>query len=265
MNAILLDGSMGLYLQSKIGDLGKYPELTNISHASQVREIHAEYAAAGAQITTSNTFLVSPYRSTLAEYDITQMLMKSLTNALSAGLPIALDIGPLGRLLEPYGELSADDVYAEFAAVISAGAPVADYVLLETFADLREIEIALRAANECCSKPVFVTATFRADGTTYMGATVEQFAACANMCGANVVGFNCTLNPLEAREVFDRFKACTDIPLLVQPNQIEGAGADEFADAMMWYVERGAAYVGGCCGTTPAHIKALGDRIRDAS
>ena len=258
---ILFDGAMGRYLQDIIGDLGAYPELLNKERATVIKEIHQAYARAGAEIITSNTLTISPARAVAGGYELESLLTKSLVNAFSSGKPVALDVGPLGRMLEPYGDMSPDDVYAEFAAIISLGATVVDYVLLETFADLRETELALRAANERCSKPVFATMTFNSDGVSYMGATVEQFAACANMYAANAIGFNCTVNPDEGHVIFERFQACTDIPLIVQPNQLDDPNA--FADAMMWYVERGAAYVGGCCGTTPDHIKALADRIQE--
>ncbi|MDR0818619.1 MAG: homocysteine S-methyltransferase family protein [Oscillospiraceae bacterium] len=257
--AILFDGAMGTQLISKVGDLGKFPELMNSTHSKAVKEVHLSYAEAGTQITISNSFMLSPHRALIGEYDFDEILRKSLLNAMSAGKPVALDVGPLGVMLEPYGDFTADDVYNEFAKMITFGSSVVDYILLETFADLREVEIALRAANECCTKPVFVTMTFQPDGVTYMGATVEQFAACANMCAANALGFNCTVDPIQGREIFERFKACTDLPLIVQPNQL--ADPNEFADAMMWYVERGADYVGGCCGTTPEHIKALAQKM----
>jgi 5-methyltetrahydrofolate--homocysteine methyltransferase len=252
---ILLDGAMGTQLQAKVGDIGKYPEMLNQTHAKEIREIHQAYAAAGADIITSHTFTLSPSRAQKAEYKFQDILRRALINSVESGLPVALDVGPLGKLLEPYGDLKTDEAHAEFAAMISLGGQLADYILIETLVDLREAEVAIDAAMNATDKPVFITMTFKPDGTTFMGATAEDFAARADALGVNALGFNCTVNPLEGHTIFEKLRSATDLPIIVQPNQLDDP--NEFADAMMWYAERGAAYLGGCCGTTPEHTKAL--------
>jgi 5-methyltetrahydrofolate--homocysteine methyltransferase len=246
---------MGTQLCAKVGDLGKYPELLNRTHSEDVRGIHRAYAAAGAEIITSNTFTLSPFRARQAEYKFQELLRCALVNAVDSGVPVALNVGPLGKLLEPYGDLKADEARDEFSTMIALGGQLADYILIETLVDLREAEIAIDAAMGATDKPVMITMTFKPDGTTFMGTAAETFAARADALGVNALGFNCTVNPLEGHTIFEKLRSATDLPIIVQPNQLDDP--NEFADAMMWYAERGAGYVGGCCGTTPAHISAL--------
>ncbi|MDR2605942.1 MAG: homocysteine S-methyltransferase family protein [Oscillospiraceae bacterium] len=257
--AILLDGAMGTQLMGKIGALGKYPETISTSHPQVVKDIHKAYAEAGARIITSHTLTLSPSRAKDGGYDLRRTLSRALINAAYAALPVALDIGPLGKMLEPYGDLPIDEAYNEFLTVIKLGAEIADYILIETLSDINEADIAIRAALDGCEKPIFITMSFNPDGTSLMGCSAEQFAARADALGVNALGFNCNVNPLEGHTIFERLQSATDLPLIVQPNQLDDP--DEWADAMMWYAERGAGYVGGCCGTTPAHIKALADRL----
>jgi len=258
--AILFDGGTGTQLIERLGSIGKYPETLSVSNPQVLKDIHKAYAEAGAQIISTHTFTLSPQRAKDGGYDFRQTLSRALINAASAGLPIALDIGPIGKMLEPYGDFPIDAAYNEFLNVIKLGSEIADYILFETLSDINEADIAIRAALDGCEKPIFITMAFNKDGNSLMGCSAEQFAVRADALGVNALGFNCNVNPLDGHVIFERLKDATDLPLIVQPNNLDDP--DEWADAMMWYVERGAGYVGGCCGTTPAHIKALAYRLK---
>ena len=265
--AIMLDGAMGTELMKRGVALPRFPELTNLTDGETVAAIHRDYIAAGSGIIYANTFGANPLKARGA--DLPAVIAAALQNArIAAGdrAKVALDAGPLGQLLEPFGELTEEEAAAAFRAVFAAGAS-ADLVVLETFFDLTELTLALRAAKETLpEKPVFATMTFQAGGRTLTGVTVADMAEALEARGADAIGLNCSLGPREALPLLRELMDCTDLPVIAKPNAgmpdpVTGAyplGPAAFAEAMAPVVELGAAYVGGCCGTDPACLAALG-------
>ncbi len=178
---------------------------------------------------------------------------------------MALDVGPLGQLLEPYGDLSEEEAEAAFREVFAAGG-TADLIVLETFFDLTELLIALEVARKTLpDKPVFATMTFQQSGRTLTGVTVEEMARSLAEGGAAAVGLNCSLGPVEALPLARALRQATDKPIIVKPNAgmpdpATGAypmDAAAFAEAMAPILRLGVQYAGGCCGTDPDYIREL--------
>jgi len=265
--AILLDGAMGTELMKRGVALPRFPEQVNLTSPETVQAIHRDYIAAGSGVIYANTFGANPLKARGA--DLSAVIAAGLGNARAAAgkqARVALDVGPLGQLLEPWGELTEAAAAEAFRAVFAAGES-ADLVVLETFFDLTEITLALRAAKETLpDKPVFATMTFQAGGRTLTGVSVAEMAETLGRAGADAVGLNCSLGPAEALPLLRELKAHTDLPIIMKPNAgmpdpLTGAyplGPDAFAEAMVPILELGAGYVGGCCGTDPACIAALG-------
>ena len=267
----LFDGGMGTMLQAKGLEAGHAPELLNLTDPDIVVSIHAAYADAGADILTANTFGAS--RRKLGQ-DPRPCITAGVALARQAAekqdrpVYVALDVGPLGALLEPMGELSFDDAYGLFAEVMDAGAAAgADLILIETMSDLKEAKAALLAAKERTSLPVFVTMTFGEDGRTFLGTDPAAAAVTLTSLGADVVGINCSLGPRELRPALQKMIAATHLPVMIQPNAglprlengrtVFDVGPEEFAACGAEFLSDGAAILGGCCGTTPDHIRAL--------
>ena len=271
-NTILLDGGMGTMLQAAGLKLGARPEELNITDPALIESIHARYAAAGSRIINANTFGASAHKLAGSEYTLEEIIAAGIANCKRACAPYgalaALDVGPLGELLEPNGTLAFEDAVAEYGRIVRAGvAAGADLVFLETFTDLYELKAALLAVKENCSLPVLASMSFEAGGRTFTGCTVESFAATARGLGADAVGINCSLGP---KEIFPMAKRLTEalpgsFPVFVKPNaglpRADGSGYDItpqlFALQMKPYRELHLFAAGGCCGTTPEFIKLL--------
>ena len=263
----LFDGGMGTMLQKAGLAAGQSPEGLNLTAPEKIEKIHTAYVQAGADILTANTFGANRWK--MGE-DPTPYIAAGVALAKRAGAGhgayAALDIGPLGGLLEPFGEIRFEDAYAMFVEVVKAGASAgADLVLIETMSDLLEAKAALLAAKEHTSLPVFVTMTFGADGRTFLGTDPAAAAVTLTSLGADVVGLNCSVGPRELRDAL-RLQA-THLPVMIQPNAglpeltegetVYDVSTEEFAACVEGFLEDGAAILGGCCGTTPDHIRAL--------
>ena len=180
-NTILLDGGMGTMLQAAGLKLGARPEELNITDPALIESIHARYAAAGSRIINANTFGASAHKLAGSEYTLEEIIAAGIANCKRACAPYgalaALDVGPLGELLEPNGTLAFEDAVAEYGRIVRAGvAAGADLVFLETFTDLYELKAALLAVKENSSLPVLASMSFEAGGRTFTGCTVESFA-----------------------------------------------------------------------------------------
>jgi len=245
---------------------GTPPEKWNLSSPETVEKIHAAYAAAGADFITSNTFGAS--RRKLGENPAPYVAAGIAIARRAAGPKrcVALDVGPLGALLEPFGDMTFDEAYAMFAEIMDAGSG-ADLILIETMSDLLEAKAALLAAKERTHLPVFVTMTFGEDGRTFLGVDPAAAAVTLTSLGADAVGVNCSAGPKELRPVLQEIVKNTHLPVMIQPNAglprlVDGetvydVGLEEFTRWAEVFLEDGAAVLGGCCGTSPAHIQAL--------
>ena len=271
-NTILLDGGMGTMLQASGLKLGARPEELNLTDPALIENIHAKYAAAGSRIVNANTFGASLHKLADSPYSLEEVVAAGIANCKRACAPYgaltALDVGPLGELLEPNGTLTFEDAVAEFGRIVRAGeAAGADLVFLETFTDLYELKAALLAVKENSTLPVLASMSFEAGGRTFTGCTVESFAATARGLGADAVGINCSLGP---KEIFPMAKRLAEavpgnFPVFVKPNaglpRADGSGYDItpqlYAMQMKPYRELNLFAAGGCCGTTPEFIQLL--------
>ena len=271
-NTILLDGGMGTMLQAAGLKLGARPEELNITDPALIEGIHGQYAAAGSRIVNANTFGASAHKLAGSAYTLEQVITAGIENCKRACAPYgaltALDVGPLGELLEPSGTLAFEDAVAEYARIVKAGeAAGADLIFFETYTDLYELKAALLATKENTRLPILASMSFEAGGRTFTGCTVESFAATARGLGADAVGINCSLGP---KEIFPMAKRLAEavpgnFPVFVKPNaglpRADGSGYDItpqlFALQMKPYRELHLFAAGGCCGTTPEFIKLL--------
>ena len=260
------DGGMGTMLNLKAGEL---PELLNINDPERVYAIHKAYADAGCNIISANTFGANRFK-----YDNVDKIVKSaVKNAKRTGKKVALDIGPTGKLLKPMGDLDFEECVDIFADVVKAGRDDADLVLLETFGDLYEIKAAMLAVKENCDLPLVVSMIFDEKARLLTGADVRTACAVVEGLGANAIGFNCGLGPKQMIPLVEELEKHASIPILVMPNAglpesvngetIFNVDPDEFASYMTQIAKMGVSYLGGCCGTTPAHLKAMIEATKD--
>ncbi|WP_294949900.1 homocysteine S-methyltransferase family protein [uncultured Eubacterium sp.] len=260
------DGGMGTMLNLKAGEL---PELLNINDPERVYAIHKAYADAGCNIISANTFGANRFK-----YDNVDEIVKSaVKNAKKTGKKVALDIGPTGKLLKPMGDLDFEECVDIFADVVKAGRDEADLVLLETFGDLYEIKAAMLAVKENCDLPLVVSMIFDEKARLLTGADVRTACAVVEGLGADAIGFNCGLGPKQMIPLVEELEKHASIPILVMPNAglpesvngetIFNVDPDEFASYMTQIAKMGVSYLGGCCGTTPAHLKAMIEATKD--
>ena len=268
---VFMDGAMGTELQKRGLQPGQKPELAALEMPQTLTAIHAEYAAAGAELLLANTFGANARKLAGSGHTVAEVVAASIACAKQAAAPcgalVGLDIGPLGELLAPAGTLPFADACAAFAEIVRAGAAAgADFVFIETMTDLYELKAAVLAAKENSALPVFTSMSFEANGRTFTGCTVESYAVTAAGLGADAVGINCSLGPQEilpfARRLCRTVPA--GVPVFVKPNaglpNLDGSydlTAEEFARQMQAYAATGVSMLGGCCGTTPAYIAAL--------
>lgn len=274
---LLLDGAMGTELQAKGLQAGENPALWNLTQPAQVQAVHKSYIDNGANVLLTNTFGAA--RTKLHDTDATpEQIITAATHAARSAVAgtsaaVALDIGPLGELLEPLGTLTFDAAYDLFYEQMAAGVTAGvDLIFIETMTDLAEVRAAILAAKDALAAasadlPIFVTMSFQPDGRTFTGVQPECFAAVATALGAAAVGLNCSMGPVEMDGIVTRLASATHLPIIAKPN----AGlpdpqtgsydmpAPEFASAMADLAQHGAQILGGCCGTSPAYIRALRD------
>ena len=264
---LLLDGAMGTQLQERGLAAGELPELLCLTHPEQVTQIHAAYVAAGADVVTTNTFGANAAK--LGDAASVEEVFSAAVACARAARPryVAADLGPTGQLLAPMGPLAFDDAYELFARQARAAAAAgADLFVIETMSDLAETKAALLAVRENTDLPALVTMTFEEDGRTFLGTTPEVAALTLSSLGAAAVGINCSLGPVEVAPLVARMAPWARCPLMVQANAglphvedgvtVYDIGPEEYAAAVAPMLETGVTILGGCCGTTPAHIAA---------
>lgn len=262
----ILDGATGTMIQKAGIDVPKIPELLNVLAPETLIAIHEAYARAGSQIVYANTFGASPMKLEGTGYTVEDIVKAGVANARQ-GAPaclVALDIGPLGQLMEPMGSFSFEDAYAQFAAMVKAGND-ADLIVIETMSDLLETKAAVLAAKENSELPVYVTMSFEENGRTFTGCTLESMAMTLEGLGVDALGFNCSIGPDGMVGLVKRLARLTSLPIIAKPNAglpdpATGAytmDADSFAASMEQLVEAGASRIGGCCGADPSFIERI--------
>lgn len=271
---LYLDGGMGTLLQEAGLAPGEYPERWNLAHPEIIQKIQKSYFEAGSHVVATNTFGANALKFTHEE--LAEIIAAAVQNAKiardKAAAPqpkyIALDIGPCGKLLKPYGDLAFEDAVSLFAEVVRLGAANGvDLIYIETMSDSYETKAALLAAKENCKLPVFVSNAYGEDGKLMTGASPAAMVAMAEGMGADAIGANCSLEPKQMQGVVAELLANASIPVLLKPNAglpqetdgkaVYGTLPDEFSADMAAYIRQGVRIVGGCCGTTPAYIQKI--------
>ena len=280
---LYFDGAMGTRLQAAGLKPGELPEVWNITHGEVVTDIHASYVRAGANILKSNTFGANALKMQGSGYSVENVVLAAFDNARRAFASVpeipeekkfaALDLGPTGKLLAPYGDLQFEEAVSLYAEIVRAGVKAgADLVLIETMSDTYEARAAILAAKENSSLPVFVTFTFDKDGKLLNGADVETAVLMADGLGVDAVGFNCGLGPDLVAKLLPRARRVTALPIIANPNAglpvekdgktVFSSGPEEFADYMLDVYREGGTVLGGCCGTDPGYIRLVAERTK---
>ncbi len=277
---VFFDGGTGTLLQAEGLLPGEQPETWNLIHPDRIRNLHLQYLNAGCDIVTTDTFGLNRFKFKKEDgYDVARIAEAAVNNAKAAVSEaghgyVAIDMGPTGQLLKPYGTLDFEDAVNAYKEVASAGeAAGADLVIIETMGDSYELKAAVLAAKESTSLPVFATVTLDEKGKMLTGGNVETVTALLEGLGADVIGLNCGLGPVQLLPFLKRMYEAASVPVMVNPNaglpRSEGGNtvydidSDMFASAMKDMAKSGASVLGGCCGTTPEHIRKTIELCKD--
>ena len=273
----ILDGAMGTMLQLKGMTLGTIPETLNIVKPEWIIDIHRQYIEAGSQIIYANTFGANRFKMADSGFSVDELIHAAINNARAAAQGtdtlVALDIGPIGQLLEPTGALSFEEAYDIFREMVVAGRDAgADLVIIETMTDLYETKAAVLAAKENSSLPVFVTMTFEENMRTFTGCSVSAMCLTLEGLGVDALGVNCSLGPRDLIPIVEEISRWTTLPIIVKPNaglpdpvtNTYNVLPEEFAEVTRQMLPFGVRILGGCCGTNPEYIRKLAGALADA-
>ena len=267
---LFCDGGMGTFLQARGLQGGELPERWNLTHPEIILELFESYLRAGADIFNTNSFGLNSLKYPGEVADImkasVELAKQARINTGREDAYIAIDIGPTGKLLEPMGDLSFDRAVELFAETIKAGAEAGgDLVLIETMSDSYEAKAAVLAAKENCDLPVIVTTIYDEKGKLLTGGTVDSTVAMLEGLGVDAIGMNCGLGPDLMIPMVQRMTEVASVPIVVNPNAglprtengqtVFDVGPEEFAEVMSQIADMGVQVLGGCCGTTPEHIR----------
>lgn len=274
----IFDGAIGTMLQNAGMKTGDCPEYLNITNPKMVQDVHRAYFEAGSDIIETNTFGAS--RIKLAEYNLADKVAEINTAAVQnvkiateGKVKVAGSMGPTGGFIKPLGELDFDEVYQNYyeqaKALATAGA---DYILIETCIEIQEMRAALLAAKDACDLPVICQLSFSEDGRTVTGTDPQSAAIILSAMGADVIGANCSLGPEQLVPIVKELAENCSCPISIQPNAgmphlVDGKTVfpmtpEDFGKWAPELVKAGATFIGGCCGTTPAHIKAIKEALK---
>lgn len=270
---IFFDGGLGSLLQERGLKPGELPETWNLTRPEVLYDIHRAYLDAGADIILANTFGANGFKYDNLEEIVTAAVVNAKKAVADSGRKayVALDMGPTGKLLKPMGTLDFEECVSIYADVVRYGAKAgADLILIETMSDTYELKAAVLAAKENSNLPVVATVVFDEHHKMLTGATPEVVVALLEGLRVDAIGMNCGLGPKQMKPIFVTMARYASIPLVITPNAglprsengktVYDVGPEEFAEDMEEIINMGAWMAGGCCGTTPAHIKALTER-----
>ena len=276
-NIVIFDGGLGTLLQKQGLKAGEHPETWNISHAGIVQKIHTDYFNAGSNIVNTNTFGAN--KLNFASDELETIIKAAVENVkiardnCVANQPkfIALDIGPTGKLLKPFGDFDFEEAVEVFAETVKLGVKYGvDLIYIETMSDSYETKAAVLAAKENCDLPIIASNAYGEDGKLMTGASPEAMVAMLEGLGVDVIGANCSLGPKQLRPIVDKLLKCSSLPVMLKPNAglpkiIDGKtvydiNVDEFADEVLSAINSGVRIVGGCCGTTPEYIRKVSQK-----
>ncbi len=277
-NILCLDGGMGTLLQKQGLMPGEYPERWNITHKDIIRKIHKDYYDAGSNVVSTNTFGANILK--FSEEELDEIVKNAFENAIFAKENssskkekfVALDIGPTGKMLKPYGELDFEDAVSIFAKTVKLGVKYgADLILIETMNDSLETKAAVLAAKENSNLPVFVSNAYGDDERLMTGATPEVMCVMLEGLGVDAIGANCSFGPKQLEGVIKRLLKISSKPVILKPNAglpksvdnktVYDINENEFAAEIEKLVNEGVGIVGGCCGTTPDYIKSVCEKL----
>jgi len=279
-NLVVFDGGMGTLLQKEGLVSGELPEKWNITHPEIITKIHKDYFDAGSNVVTTNTFGANSLKFSDAELE--EIISSAIKNAQIAKSEssskkekfIALDIGPLGKLLKPLGDLDFEEAVRIFSKTVILGVKYgAELIIIETMNDSYETKAALLAVKENSNLPVIVSNAYGEDGKLMTGASPSAMVALLEGMGADAIGANCSLGPKQLNPIIEKILANASVPVILQPNAglpkikngetVFDITADEFANEVAELVKKGVRIIGGCCGTTPEYINKLNLKTAD--
>lgn len=279
---LFFDGGTGTLLQEKGLKPGELPEVWNLEKTEELVDIHRQYFAAGSDIVLANTFGANALKFHNSEYELEDIITAAIVSVKEGAnfgvydfreVYVGLDMGPTGKLLKPMGDLSFEEAYEVYKEVAVIGEEAgADLIHIETMSDTYEVKAAILAAKENTSLPVFATMIFDEKGKLLTGGDIPSVVALLEGLRVDALGINCGLGPKQMLPILDEIMKYATVPVIVKPNaglpkQKDGetyydVSPEEFAEYMEEIVRHGASVVGGCCGTTPAHIRAMIERVR---
>lgn len=273
---VVFDGAMGTMLQASGLKLGGLPEELNFTNPELIEDIHRQYIAAGAQAVYANTFGANAHKLRDSRYTVTQVVEKGIEIARRAcagtDALVALDVGSLGRMMRPTGDMPVSEAYEMFKEIMLAGRG-ADFIAIETMTDLMEVKTALLAAKENTDLPVVVTMSFEQSLRTFTGCSAASMALTLSGLGADVIGMNCSLGPDEAYPIAEEIMRWSSVPVIIRPNaglpdpktNLYSVTPEQYAQDIGRIAQLGVKCFGGCCGTTPEFIKAVCAALRGKS
>lgn len=279
---IYMDGGMGTLLQAEGLRPGEQPERWNMEHPEVIIRLQKGYFDAGSNLIITNTFGANSLKFSSAELE--EIVKSAIANARAAAAAstgrqekfVGLDIGPSGRLLKPYGDFDFEEAVAVFAETVRLGAKYgADAVFIETMNDSYETKAALLAAKENCDLPVFVSNAYSEDGKLMTGASPAAMVAMLEGMGADAIGVNCSLGPKALAPIVEQYLEKASVPVILKPNaglprDVDGKTVfdvlpEEFSEEVAELIAKGVRIAGGCCGTTPAYIRAVVEKTKNIS
>ncbi|MGL4913319.1 MAG: homocysteine S-methyltransferase family protein [Romboutsia sp.] len=281
-NILIFDGAMGTMLQQEGLKIGENPEIFGLKNPDKLMGIHKAYLNAGSNVVTTNTFGANGLKLDKLGYTVEEVVDNAVKMAKLAikdvyeSKPryVALDLGPIGEMLEPMGTLSFDNAYDIFKRqAIQGEKSGADIIIIETMMDLYEAKAAVLAVKENTSLPVFCTMTFDENGRSFTGCMPESMVATIEGLGVDAIGVNCSLGPKQLLPIVQKIGKIANVPVMVQanaglPDIIDGKAiynvdADEFYEGVKLFIEAGASIIGGCCGTTPKFISEIANKVHE--
>lgn len=279
-NILIFDGAMGTMLQQKGLQIGENPEVFGLKNPDKLIEIHKLYLEAGSNVITTNTFGANELKLDKLGYTVEEVVDNAINMAKKAieesdkSKPrfVALDLGPIGEMLEPIGTLSFDRAYEIFKRqAIQGEKSGANLIIIETMMDLYEAKAAVLAAKENTNLPVFCTMTFDENGRSFTGCMPESMVATIEGLGVDAIGVNCSLGPKQLIPIVEKISKMATVPVIVQANAglpdivngqaIYNVDSEEFFIGVEKFAQLGASIIGGCCGTNPEFIKKISDNI----
>ncbi|MBE5963798.1 MAG: homocysteine methyltransferase [Lachnospira sp.] len=271
---VILDGAMGTMLINRGMKLGSIPEELSIDNPDMIIDIHKQYVNAGSDVIYANTFGANRYKLSKSKYSVKEVISAAIANAKKAcegtDTKVALDLGPIGKMMEPIGDMKFEEAYDIYKEQVLAGS-AADLIVLETQTDLYEVKAAVLACKENSNLPIMVTMTFEENQRTFTGCTIESMAVTLSALCVDAIGINCSLGPKELYSLVEKLRKWTTLPIVVKPNaglpdpvtNNYNTTPEEFAEEMKKMISLGVKVFGGCCGTNPDYVKALKTMLAD--